>query len=123
MYEDGVAYADMSMDDLLFELKRTKQKCNILEQNKEIYLKEQELLKEHSSNSMNMNTTVLMNECNKKNAKIVQLQSLVNILYGKYAVILRNIQLERQALAEIRADCNRYNSYLSSNNTILKVHF
>lgn len=153
MFEDGVSYNEMSTSDLIFELKRMKQKHDILEQNKAIYLQEQELKMESQSNS----SDALMVQCNKQSARIQQLQSIVTSLFGKYSgmhfnftdvslfdhvlfmslcvifitcpavasltnmlytavVVLRNIQLERQALSEIRVDCLKFgDTYMSSN--------
>lgn len=54
---------------------------DILEQNKAIYLQEQELNKETQSGS----NDVLVEQCNKQNARIQQLQSVVTSMFGKYS--------------------------------------
>lgn len=111
MYEEGLPYNEMSNDDLIYELKRMKKKCTIYEKNQLIYEQEQEL---KNMKTINNDTTILNNQIKSQNEKILHLQSIVTMMFSKYAVILRNLQLEKQTLSEIKSDCIKQESFISN---------
>jgi chromosome segregation ATPase len=94
-------YSDFSLDDLLFEVKRLKQRSQVLEDDKRILQEELDIAKSGSSQAAAGGSNEDRSAMEKN---MVHLRSLVTMFSQKYRVVQTFLLLERKALKDVREE-------------------
>ena len=100
-----INFSQYSFDDLCFEVKRLRQKCEVLERDKAIL--EDELKIGNDSKAPNSSSVSMMeDELRKQTEFLRSYREKFYILANKYYVVRRHLDLEKKTLREVRDELN-----------------